>query len=89
MKALIYVRGKDAIQQIGECEEYAAANGLEVISVAKNESEFTAFVLSGKIDCVLVLHASRITRSKKEYEKTEDMLRSFGVEIIAAGGELL
>lgn len=86
MKTLIYTRGKDATKQIEICEEYAKENGLLMVGSTDNENEFTSLVLSGNIDCVIVAHASRISRRREQYEATEYMLRGFGVKLIAAEG---
>lgn len=88
MKTLIFVRGTNATRQITICEDYAKANGLEIVGAVNNDEELAAFVLSGKIDNVLVSDVTRVTRKRKEYETTEYMLRGFGVNLIAAGGTL-
>ena len=89
MKTLIFTRGANAIKQIQECKEYASSNGLEIVVVVDNEKDLTVSVLGGGIECVIVSHASRISRSRKEFLETERMLNRFGVKLIAAEGETL
>lgn len=86
MKTLIYTRGKAEQKQIEICEEYAQENGLEIVNIVDNDKDVTAFALSGQIDCVIVSHASRITRRRSEYMTAEKMLNDFGVKLIAVGG---
>ena len=88
MKTIIFVRGTNATRQITICEEYAQANGLEIVGAVNNEKELAAFVLSGNIDNVIVSDVTRVTRRQKEYETTKYMLRGFGVNLIAAGGTI-
>lgn len=85
MKAVIFTRGRSANKQIEICEEYAMLNGIEVIYIARSEQELTRFVLSGNVDCVIVSHASRISRRMNEYIETEKMFNKFGVTLLAAG----
>lgn len=84
MKTLIFTRGKGAAQQREICEEYAKANGLEIIGAADTEKDLTVRVLSGDVQCVIVSHASRISRRRNEYIETEKMFNKFGVKLIAA-----
>ena len=88
MKTLIFTRGNGAAQQRGICEEYAKANGLEIIGHTNNEKDLTIQVLSGGVQCVIVSEAHRITRRRNEYIETEKMFNRFGVKLIAAGGTL-
>lgn len=88
MKTLIFVRGTNTATQILKCEEYAKANGLEVVGTVDNEKDLTVFVLGGNAECVLVAEAHRISRRRNEYIETEKMFNKFGVELIAAGGKL-
>ena len=89
MKTIIYVRGTNATRQIKICEEYAAANNLDIIGAVNEESKLAVLVLGGNIDCVLVSDATRVTRKRKEYETTVHMLRGFGVKLVAAQGAAL
>ena len=86
MKTLIFTRGTNATNQITVCEEYAKANDLEIVGVAKSEKELNVFVLSGGVECVIVSEAHRISRRRSEYIETEKMFNRFGVKLIAAGG---
>ena len=86
LKTIIFVRGTNEKQQISKCEEYAKANDLEIVGTVNNEKELTVFVLGGNAECVLVAHASRISRRMNEYIETEKMFNRFGVKLIAAGG---
>lgn len=88
MKTVIFTRGQSAAQQIRVCEEYAKANGLEIVYTAKNEQDLTRFVLSGNVECVIVSEASRISRRRNEYIESERMFNKFGVKLIAAGGTI-
>lgn len=88
MKTIIFVRGNNGAKQIRECEEYAKANDLEIVGVAKDEKELTVAVLGGGVECVLASEAHRISRSRMEYTQTERMFNKFGVKLIAAGGTL-
>jgi DNA invertase Pin-like site-specific DNA recombinase len=89
MKTLVFVRGTNAKQQITACEEYAKANGLEIVGTAKTERELNKFVLGGGVECVIVSNATRISRSRIEYRETEKMFNRFGVKLIAAEGAAL
>lgn len=88
MKTIIFTRGGNTTKQIQACEEYAKANGLEIVGIAKSEQELNKLVLSGCAECVLVSEAHRISRSRKEYIESEKMFNRFGVKLIAAGGTL-
>ena len=88
MKTIIFVRGTNAAKQIRDCEEYATANGLEIVGIAKSEQELNKFVLGGYAECVIVSEAHRISRSRMEYIQSEKMFNKFGVKLIAAGGTL-
>ena len=88
MKTVIFTRGQSAAQQIRVCEEYAKANGLEIVYTAKNEQDLTRFVLSGNVECVIVSEVSRISRRRDEYIESERMFNKFGVTLIAAGGTI-
>ena len=86
MKTLIFTRGANKTKQIQECEEYATVKNLEIVGAVDNEKELTVLVLGGGIECVIVSHASRISRRRDEYIETERMFNRFGVKLIAAGG---
>lgn len=88
MKTIIYVRGTTTTKQIEICEEYAAANNLDIIGVAKNESELTAYVMGGRTECILVSDATRVTRRRNEYITAEKMFNGFGVKLLAAEGDV-
>lgn len=88
MKTLIYVRGTNAERQITICEDYAKANGLEIVGAVNNEKELSAFVFGGNIENIIVSEAHRISRSQKEYIVTERMFNNFGVKLTAVGGTL-
>lgn len=88
MKTVIYVRGTNATRQIKICEEYAAANNLEIVGAVNNEIELTAFVMGGIVECVLVSDVTRVSRRRKEYITAEKMFNEFGVKLLAAGGVL-
>lgn len=86
MKTLIFTRGKNERNQIEICEEYAKTNDLDIIGIASTEKELTVSVLGGGVECVIVSHASRISRRMNEYNETERMLNKFGVKLVAVGG---
>lgn len=86
MKTIIFVRGTDETAQKKKCEEYARANDLEIVGAVNNEKELTVFVLGGNAECVLVSHASRISRRRNEYIETERMFNRFGVKLLTAEG---
>lgn len=88
MKTLIFVRGRNAREQIRVCEEYASKHDLEIVGVAKDEKELTVSVLGGGVECVIASEAHRIARSRMEYTQSEKMFNKFGVKLIAAGGTL-
>ena len=88
MKSIIFTRGGNSTKQIQVCEEYAKANGLEIVGIAKTEQELNKLVLGGYTESVIVSEAHRISRSRKEYIESEKMFNRFGVKLIAAGGTL-
>ena len=88
MKTIIYVRGTNATRQIKICEEYAAANNLDIIGAVNNESELTAIVMGGRADCILVSDVTRVSRRRNEYIAAEKMFNEFGVKLLAAEGAL-
>ena len=88
MRTIIYARGTNATRQIKICEEYAAANNLDIVGAINNERELTAFILGGLADCVLVSDVTRVSRRRKEYLTAEKMFNEFGVKLLAAGGGL-
>ena len=85
MKTIIFTRGGNSTKQIQVCEEYAKANGLEIVGIAKTEQELNKLVLGGYTESVIVSEAHR---SRKEYIESEKMFNRFGVKLIAAGGTL-
>ena len=88
MKTIIFVRGTNATRQIKICEEYAAANNLEIIGAINNEVELTAYVMGGRTECILVSDVTRVTRRRNEYITAEKMFNGFGVKLIAAEGDV-
>ena len=86
MNTIIFTRGSGKAQQRAKCEEYARENGLDIIGTADDEKTLTVEVLGGGVECVLVSHASRISRRRIEYIETERMFNRFGVKLLAAEG---
>ena len=89
MKTIIFTRGGNTNKQIQVCEEYARANDLEIVGIAKSEQELNKFVLGGYAECVIVSDATRISRRRDEYIESEKMFNRFGVKLLAAGGALI
>lgn len=86
MKTIIFTRGTRTTQQITKCEEYAKANDLEIVGIAKSEQELNKLVLGGVAECVLVSDVTRISRRRIEYIESEKMFNRFGVKLLAAEG---
>lgn len=88
MNTIIFTRGNNKAQQRAICEKYAKENGLDILCTANDEKTLTVEVLGGGIECVIVSHASRISRRHNEYIETEKMFNRFGVKLVAAEGDI-
>ena len=88
MNAIIYARSathdKQAIsKQINDCKAYAAANGLNVLSVAATPEEFEVGILGLDIEKVIISTPSRLSRNAREHMKIITMLNHLKIDVVA------
>lgn len=81
MKTAILTRGNDKAMQEFACRIHANAKEYEVVEVVHDTEALSKLVVNAKVDIILMTDISRLTRDRMEYERIQNMLRGYGVQI--------
>lgn len=81
MKAAILTRGNDKAMQEFACRIHANAKEYDVVDVVHDTEALSKLVVNAKVDIILMIDISRLTRDRMEYDRIQHMLRGYGVAI--------